>query len=62
MKRTNVRKLKVGQPVKIRTYDGEVLIGILIDKSDWSVGCPVVEANGIKYGIGYQAEIVTSSE
>lgn len=58
MKRINVRQLKVGQPVVIRTHDGKKLSCILVDKCDWSVGCPVVEANGIKYGIGYQAEIV----
>ncbi|HDU2704607.1 TPA: hypothetical protein RFC41_002527 [Klebsiella pneumoniae] len=62
MKRVNVHKLKVGQPVTIRTCDGETLRGILVDKSDWSVGCPVVEANGALYGIGYEAEIVGVSE
>ena len=56
----NIKKLKVGQPVTIRTRDGQKLGGILVDKCDWSVGCPVVEANGIKYGIGYDAEIVKS--
>lgn len=59
MKRINTQNLKVGQTVIIRTRDGEKLSGILVDKCDWSVGCPVVEANGIKYGIGYQAEIVS---
>lgn len=54
----NARQLKAGQRVTIRTHNGETLSGILVDKRDWQVGCPVVEANGIKYGIGYQAEIV----
>lgn len=58
MKRINSLKLKTGQKVTIRTHRGETLMGILIDKSDWSVGCPVVEANGMRYGIGYEAEIV----
>ncbi|HHY1067918.1 TPA: hypothetical protein ACVY43_005398 [Klebsiella michiganensis] len=58
MKRVNVHKLKAGQPVTIRTSEGETLNGILVDKSDWSVGCPVVEANGRLYGIGYEADIV----
>lgn len=62
MRRINARQLKVGQRVTIRTRDGETLSGILVDKRDWSVGCPVVEDNGIKYGIGYQAEIVSISE
>lgn len=56
----NIKKLKVGQTVVIRTNGGKKIIGILVDKCDWSVGCPVVEANGIKYGIGYDAEIVKS--
>lgn len=56
----NIKKLKVCQTVTIRTRDGKKLSGILVDKCDWSVGCPVVEAKGIKYGIGYDAEIVKS--
>ncbi|CAM7791228.1 TPA: hypothetical protein RKY22_003649 [Klebsiella michiganensis] len=59
MKRINTQRLNVGQQVTIRTRDGQKLSGILVDKCDWSVGCPVVEANGIKYGIGYQAEILS---
>ncbi|HBW1538642.1 TPA: hypothetical protein N3441_002537 [Klebsiella quasipneumoniae] len=62
MSTSNVRKLRVGQRVTIMTSDGKKLNGILVDKCDWSVGCPVVEANGIKYGIGYQAEVVSISE
>ncbi|HCT3398878.1 MULTISPECIES: hypothetical protein [Klebsiella] len=62
MRRINARQLKVGQRVTIRTRDGETLSGILVDKRDWQVGWPVVEDNGIKYGIGYQAEIVSISE
>lgn len=62
MRRINARQLKVGQRVTIRTHDGETLSGTLVDKCDWQVGCPVVEANGIKYGIGYQAEVVSISE
>ncbi|WP_394289599.1 hypothetical protein [Klebsiella michiganensis] len=61
MRRINTRQLKKGQQVTIRTRDGEELSGILVDKCDWSVGCPVVEANGVMYGIGYQAEIVSFS-
>lgn len=34
--------LEVGQTVVILTNAGERLEGILVDKSDWSVGCPVV--------------------
>lgn len=59
MKRINALKLKTGQKVTIRTHRGETLMGILIDKSDWSVGCPVVEANGMRYGIGYNAVFVS---
>lgn len=62
MKRIKIGKLKVGQIVTIRTRDGETFRGILVDKRDWSVGCPVVEANGVMYGIGYQAEIISVSE
>lgn len=58
MSTSNVRKLRVGKRVTIMTSDGKKLSGILVDKCDWSVGCPVVEAGGIKYGIGYQAKIV----
>ncbi|HBW1503995.1 TPA: hypothetical protein N3441_000183 [Klebsiella quasipneumoniae] len=61
MGKINARQLKVGQRVTIRTHDGKKLSGILVDKCDWSVGCPVVEANGIKYGIGYQAKILDNS-
>lgn len=57
----NARQLKVGQRVTIRTHNGETLSGTLVDKCDWSVGCPVVEVNGVMYGIGYQAEIVSVS-
>lgn len=59
MSTSNVRKLILGQRVTIMTRGGQKLSGILVDKCDWSVGCPVVEANGIKYGIGYQAEILS---
>jgi hypothetical protein len=52
------RQLKVGQRVTIRTHDGETLSGTLVDKCDWQVGCPVVEANGTNGG-GYQAEVVS---
>ncbi|HCA6521910.1 TPA: hypothetical protein PCO50_004779 [Klebsiella pneumoniae] len=62
MKRINIGKLKVGQPVIIMTREGKTLSGILIDKRDWSVGCPVVEADGVMYAIGYQAEIVSISD
>ncbi|CAM7679932.1 hypothetical protein KLMIMM047B_24220 [Klebsiella michiganensis] len=62
MRRINTRQLKKGQQVTIRIRDGQKLSGILVDKCDWSVGCPVVEANGIKYGIGYQAEIAGTSQ
>lgn len=62
MKRLNIRKLKLGQSLTIRTRDGKIFNGILVDKCDWSVGCPVVEANGVMYGIGYQAEIVSVSD
>ncbi|HHT1685586.1 TPA: hypothetical protein ACTYOT_003787 [Raoultella ornithinolytica] len=58
MKRVNAHKLKVWQPVTIRTREGETFRGILIDKSDWSVGCPVVEVKGKNYGIGYDYDIV----
>ena len=46
------------QSVTIRTSKGQTLLGILIDKCDWSIGCPVVLAKGIMYGVGYQADIV----
>lgn len=62
MSTSNVRKLILGQRVTIMTRGGQKLSCILVDKCDWSVGCPVVEANGIKYGIGYQAEVVSISE
>ncbi|WP_338735435.1 hypothetical protein V8954_03995 [Klebsiella michiganensis] len=58
---SNIKKLKKGQQVTIRTRDGQKLSGVLVDKCDWSVGCPVVEVNGVMYGIGYQAEIVSVS-
>ena len=58
MKRINFLNLRAGQQVIIRTQKGETLRGVLFYKSDWSVGCPVVEASGIRYGIGYEADIV----
>ncbi|MBS6908050.1 MAG: hypothetical protein KH218_11835 [Klebsiella sp.] len=61
MSRINTRLLKKGQQVTIRTQAGETLRGTLVTKRDWSVGCPVVVANGVMYGIGYQAEIVSFS-
>lgn len=62
MRTINIKKLKKGQQVTIKTRDGQKLSGILVDKCDWSVGCPVVEANGVMYGIGYQAEIAGTSQ
>ncbi|HDH1547648.1 TPA: hypothetical protein PIU60_000855 [Klebsiella quasipneumoniae subsp. quasipneumoniae] len=53
--------LEVGQTAVILTNAGERLEGILVDKSDWSVGCPVVRVGDTLYGIGYQADIITTS-
>ncbi|MBD7701018.1 hypothetical protein [Klebsiella quasipneumoniae] len=58
MKKIKINKIKIGQAVTIRTHDGKTFRGILTDRSDWLVGCPVVKAEGKNYGIGYDAEIV----
>ena len=56
----NPRNIPLKSKVNVRLNNGDLVDGVLIDHSDWLVGCPVVETvGGEKIGIGYDGEIVS---